>query len=77
LMFSGKDGVPDDCIDAFGVGFRELNRIMAAQPTKPPEGRPKGWLREDIAKRKAIVDASTWRPGQTPNTQPRTMWTRR
>lgn len=74
LTFSGKDGIPDDCIDAFGVGFREINRVMVAASTLAPRGGDPRALRQDVAQRLNIVRERT---RTAPSSDmPRTMWKR-
>lgn len=63
LTFSGKDGIPDDCIDAGGVAFREIHRIMAAAPPRPPVPPDPNRLREDVQRRLAEVRPPTQGPG--------------
>jgi phage terminase large subunit-like protein len=74
LMFSGKDGIPDDCIDAFGVAFREMNRVLSARQTASPKGPDSRVIRADIASRLAVVRDRM----PTPNAgdRPRTMFKR-
>jgi phage terminase large subunit-like protein len=64
LTFSGKDGIPDDCVDAGGVCFRELHRIMSATATAAPKGPDPQAPRPDIQARLAEVRARTY---QAPN----------
>lgn len=64
LVFSGKDGIPDDCVDAGGVAFRELHRILAAAPTEPSKGPNKEALRPDIQARLGEVRSRTPQHGE-------------
>jgi phage terminase large subunit-like protein len=74
LVFSGKDGIPDDCVDAFGVGFRELNRIMVAASTAAPKGPDKAAPRADIQAR--VREVQSRRPQTVSGSGVRTMWPR-
>jgi phage terminase large subunit-like protein len=55
LTFSGIDGIPDDCVDCFGVCFRELNRIFKASPAAKPKAEDPHTLRPDIQARRAEI----------------------
>jgi predicted phage terminase large subunit-like protein len=67
-IFTGEDGMPDDCVDAGGVAFRELDRMMAAQPG--PKTEPPAIIdpRRDDARRARLLAV----PAETAG--PRLMW---
>jgi phage terminase large subunit-like protein len=74
MGFSGRDGMPDDCIDAFGVVFREMNRITAAMPTADVPGPDPKALRPDIKRRIDVIRSTN--PVPNASDRPRTMWSR-
>lgn len=74
LTFSGKDGIPDDCIDAGGVCFREADRIFKSAAISPPVPIVSP-IRPDIQAR--IQELRARVRGQAPSDGPRTMWSRR
>jgi phage terminase large subunit-like protein len=66
LTFDGKDGKMDNRVDAGGVAFREIDRILATSPVIPPPAPPADRTRAWFEERKRAVQppqqgVRTWR----------------
>jgi predicted phage terminase large subunit-like protein len=66
-IFTGKDGMPDDCVDAGGVLFRELDMMMQSRGVKPAKPAEVYNPRVDAGRRERMSSRPVGRG-------PRLMW---